>query len=52
MRRAACEWPPVLVLALTPDVKIARRLIAIAAGMPFGVAGTTNLLRIGRLATA
>jgi pyruvate kinase len=24
-------------------------LIAIAAGMPFGVAGTTNLLRIARL---
>ena len=27
-------------------------IIAIAAGMPFGVAGTTNLLRIERLATA
>ena len=26
-------------------------IIAIAAGMPFGVAGTTNLLRIERLAT-
>ena len=24
-------------------------LIAIAAGMPFGVAGTTNLLRIARI---
>ena len=24
-------------------------LIAIAAGMPFGVAGTTNLLRIARV---
>ena len=24
-------------------------LIAIAAGMPFGVAGTTNLLRIARM---
>ena len=89
--RAARERPPVPVLALTPDVRIARRLclvwgiyavkireadrvseivehacetvrdeglagpgdiIAIAAGMPFGVAGTTNLLRIERLATA
>ena len=27
-------------------------IIAIAAGMPFGVAGTTNPLRIERLATA
>ena len=27
-------------------------IIAIAAGMPFGVAGTTNLLRIERLTTA
>ena len=27
-------------------------IIAIAAGMPFGVAGTTNLLQIERLATA
>ncbi len=89
--RAARERPPVPILALTPDVRIARRLclawgiyavrireadrvseivehacetvqdeglagpgdiIAIAAGMPFGVAGTTNLLRIERLATA
>jgi pyruvate kinase len=25
-------------------------IVAIAAGMPFGVAGTTNLLRIERLA--
>jgi pyruvate kinase len=27
-------------------------IIAVAAGMPFGVAGTTNLLRIERLTTA
>jgi len=27
-------------------------IIAIAAGMPFGVAGTTNLLRIERLPAA
>jgi pyruvate kinase len=27
-------------------------IIAIAAGMPFGVAGTTNLLRIERLSTS
>jgi pyruvate kinase len=27
-------------------------IIAIAAGMPFGIAGTTNLLRIERLTTA
>lgn len=26
-------------------------IIAIAAGMPFGMAGTTNLLRIERLPT-
>jgi pyruvate kinase len=86
--RAARERPPVPVLGLTPDIRVARRLclvwglyavriraaehvseivehacnivrdeglagsgdiIAMAAGMPFGVAGTTNLLRIERL---
>ena len=87
--RAARERPAAPILALTPDIKTARRLtlvwgtypiqtpaaemlseiveyacataamkghalpgdiLAIAAGMPFGVAGTTtNLLRIARL---
>jgi pyruvate kinase len=27
-------------------------IVAIAAGMPFGLAGTTNLLRIERLSTS
>jgi pyruvate kinase len=38
---------PIGVLAAGPG-----EIIAIAAGMPFGVAGTTNLLRIERLSTS
>ena len=38
---------PIGVLAAGPG-----EIIAIAAGMPFGLAGTTNLLRIERLSTS
>jgi pyruvate kinase len=36
----------------TRGVAAAGDIIAIATGMPFGVAGTTNLLRIERLPAA